>query len=103
MYFVYSDECDGVFLRSATARIYPVDLDRLAVLRRDRMLAPHLPTVAAAIARAEHSCVAGEAAACRLAGEQAERGTRAAGFYRRGCDLDDSAACTALADMLDSG
>lgn len=110
-FFGYHDECDGVFLRNATARIYPVDPDRLAALRGDRALASHLPTVAAALARAERSCDAGEALACRRAGEQASQGaggrasnaTRAAGFFRRGCDLHDDASCTELADQLASG
>ncbi len=35
--------------------IHAVDPDRLGVLRRDRRLAAHLPTVAAARARAESS------------------------------------------------
>jgi hypothetical protein len=109
--FGFTDECDGVFHRHSAASLYPVDPDRLATLRADRALAPHLPTVASALARAETACRAGDAAACDRAGEQAKRGAggrdtdavRAAVFFRRGCDLHDRDSCVALADQLDSG
>lgn len=110
VYFGYTDECDGVFLRTS-ARVFPVDLHRLETLRHDPALAAHLPTVAVALGRIEGRCEAGEALACRQAGENARQGaggrpssaTRSAEFFRRGCDLHDHASCAALADQLESG
>jgi hypothetical protein len=109
--FGYTDECDGIFIRHSNASTFPVDPDRLVTLRREPALSPHLPTIAAALGRAETACDAGDAAACRLAGEQANQTTggresnftRAAGFFRKGCDLHDRTSCAAFADNLDGG
>ncbi len=110
VYFGYTDECDGIFHRTS-ARVFPVDIDRLEVLRRDGALAAHLPTLAVALARVEKRCEAGEALACRQAGASARQGagqqasspTRSAELFRRGCDLNDNASCVELADQLESG
>lgn len=110
-WFGYTDECDGIFHTSSSAIISPIDLERLAVLGRDRRLQPFIPTVTTELARTQDACRAGDGAACARAGEQAANGAggrardaaRAATFFRRGCDLHERAACAAFAEQLATG
>jgi hypothetical protein len=105
------DMCDRTLLSHAPGPAEPLDAEQLARLRCDPALAPHLPTTASLLARVEAACTAGDAVACRRAGDQwsndaGERerdSAKAAPRYRRGCELGDAHACGVFAESLEHG